>query len=881
MKKIKLILLVLVAVFATAQFSAQAVRHTKNEHRAVWVTNICNDWPGATITSSNAKNIQMRGRKMLDSLVMNNFTTVYFHVRSLCDAKYKSSYEPWAADLSGTRGVAPIFDPLQFILEESHKRGLECYAWINPFRYASASTAQTIYGPGELNYENSHPEWLLRNDKQTILNPALPEVHDQIVKVCKELVTNYDVDGVVMDDYFYPQGGTSYSVDADLYNQYKANGGTLDQGDWRRDNVNRLIDRLGKEIKAVKPWVRYGASPAGASGKSAEEHGLPPTYSGMDWQYNQIFSDPLAWMFGHSIDFLSPQLYWPIGHKTNDFKGLSKWWQMAADESNTQLFPSQWYERGPYTFTEYRDEVNWLRENTTEDGATGLVVFSYSSFVNARQTVTTPEGKKVPQSLLDQIRATAFPYTSYTPPMNWDSNGVPDMPDNVKNNAGTLTWVGPENVRFAIYAYPESETAFAQQVEYLIDLSYEKSYTIPEDFATGYKYAVSTLDRWSVESGAALEGQALKAAPALKMLTPTQNSKMYIFSDFSWMGECTSFVLEIAKDAAMKDIVFSKEVANGYVARQEIKNIDSNGTYYCRVIGKTPGYRQAVSEIVKFEIAPFDVIYPANGQEEVELQPNLQWSDLGGAEYTVTIARDKAMTDVVYSQKTKDATLKVGSFNLFAGENYYIQVAASNGMREGTSEPSTFKTLVMAPATAEILNPANDGDVVYSNQSVKVAPKEGMLRTRIEISKTDKFSSRSSYSANLSNYNFTDEHKFETVKVAGKNLVDGQKYYVRARHEAVNKDGGLDKGEWTMSSFIYSKDLGVESATINEAPYISGTSVVVPQGAATVYVYNASGAAVMAEEEVAGELSLESLAQGIYLVKVSQEGKNTVLKFIR
>ena len=869
-----------VAVLSLGEIYAD-VRYTKNEHRGVWVSPYVSDWPGTNMTDKNVQSVKTRGYRMLDTLSVNNYTTVYFHVRTLADAMYESSYEPWSSTLTGTRGKKPPFDPLKFIVDECHKRGLECYAWINPFRYTGNNISDKPYGAGELNYENSHPEWLMKNHYQYVLNPGLPEVHDQIVKVCKEIITKYDVDGLVMDDYFYPQGGTDYVVDADLYQKYVENGGTMDQGDWRRDNINRMIDRLGKELKAVKPWIRYGVSPAGGAGKSAAEHGLPGSPATADWQYGQIYSDPLAWMFNGSIDFISPQLYWPIGSATNEFKVNSQWWQLAADESNCHFFPSQSYERGKYKFTEYRDEMNWLRQNTTEDGATGMVIFKYSSFLGERQTVTTPDGKKVAQSLYDQIRATAQPYKSYTPVMNWDSNGVPEMPDNVKNNAGTLSWTGPENVRFAVYAYPESEKSFSQEVEYLLGLSYSKSYTIGAKYAKGFKYAVASVDRWGMESGAALEGQPLKAAPALKMMTPTQNSKMYIFSDFSWQGECTSFVLEVAKDAAMKDILFSKEVASSFVARQAIRNIDNMGTYYCRVTGKTPGYKQAVSDIVKFEIVPFDITYPANGQIDVELTPNVQWTDLNGADYKITIAKDKAMQDVVFEQETKDNNVLVSQFKLFSGVEYYAQVSAGTGMRTGTSVPVKFKTIVMEPVAAQLLNPANDGDVVYSNQVVRVAPKPGVFKTRIEISKTTSFSSRSAYTKSLVNLNFEDDVKFGDMKVAGKSLVDGETYHMRVRHEVVNKEGKTQNGEWTLSSFVYSKDLGVDATAVDQNPYISGTTLVIPQVIGDVAVYNASGAVVYAENSVVSEMSLDSLAKGMYIVRVSQQGKETVLKFIR
>ena len=197
--------------------------------------------------------------RMLDSLKRNNFNAVNFQVRSMCDAMYKSSYEPWSSYLTGTRGKAPSYDPLQFVVEECHKRGMECHAWVNPYRFSTGANWTTAYD-NKLR-EDGH---LLTYGSTIILDPAQQWTIDRITDVCREIITNYDVDGILYDDYFYPDGIPSNST-AEDYDEWKNSGTSMSIGDWRRDNVNRMVKSVYDMIQTVKPWVRFGISPAGVA----------------------------------------------------------------------------------------------------------------------------------------------------------------------------------------------------------------------------------------------------------------------------------------------------------------------------------------------------------------------------------------------------------------------------------------------------------------------------------------------------------------------------------------------------------------------------------------------------------------------------------------
>ena len=248
--------------FLLLGFAAQAAGTysvPKREFRSAWVATVwALDWPrDANDNEANGMNAEVQKAsmiRMLDSLKRNNFNAVNFQVRSMCDAMYKSSYEPWSSYLTGTRGKAPSYDPLQFVVEECHKRGMECHAWVNPYRFSTGANWTTA-ADNKLR-EDGH---LLKYDKTIILDPAQQWTIDRITDVCREIITNYDVDGILYDDYFYPNGIPNNST-AEDYDEWKNSGTSMSIGDWRRDNVNRMVKSVYDMIQTVKPWVRFGIS---------------------------------------------------------------------------------------------------------------------------------------------------------------------------------------------------------------------------------------------------------------------------------------------------------------------------------------------------------------------------------------------------------------------------------------------------------------------------------------------------------------------------------------------------------------------------------------------------------------------------------------------
>lgn len=277
----------------------------KREVRSVWMATVwALDWPSSTSSTTAQKNEMV---KYLDVLQKNNFNAVYFQVRTMSDAFYKSSYEPWSSYLTGTRGKDPGWDPLAFVVEECHKRGMECHAWVNPYRFSTGSNWSTAQDQA-LKSAGMLLAYTKSDGKTTtILNPGLESVRKRIVDVCKEIISNYDVDGLVFDDYFYPEGipVTSSAGDYDLWQK---SGASMTFGDWRRNNVNQMVADVYKMVQHQKPYVRFGISPAGAACTSAAvaaKHGIDRCPVASDWQYDGIFSDPVAWLEAGTIDYLS------------------------------------------------------------------------------------------------------------------------------------------------------------------------------------------------------------------------------------------------------------------------------------------------------------------------------------------------------------------------------------------------------------------------------------------------------------------------------------------------------------------------------------------------------------------------------------------------
>ena len=478
----------------------------KREVRSVWMATVWTlDWPSSTSSTTAQKNEMV---KYLDVLQKNNFNAIYFQVRTMSDAFYKSSYEPWSSYLTGTRGKDPGWDPLAFVVEECHKRGMECHAWVNPYRFSTGSNWSTAQDQA-LKSAGMLLAYTKSDGKTTtILNPGLESVRKRIVDVCKEIISNYDVDGLVFDDYFYPEGipVTSSAGDYDLWQK---SGASMTFGDWRRNNVNQMVADVYKMVQQQKPYVRFGISPAGAACTSAAvaaKHGIDRCPVASDWQYDGIFSDPVAWLEAGTIDYISPQLYWKTNHKTNPFGPMTKWWSYVAKHFGRHHYASHsisflnssnttgdWEEIGK--------QVQFSRDYT-ENEAPGAVFYSAAYVTGKKQS-----------GFGEWLQVNKFQNKALTPAIDWKKSDLEKVQVSALSKRATvLSWAGVDNVRYSVYAVPESvnvETLDSNiPAEYLLGVSYKTTYTMPDDKKSGYNYAVCVLDRYGNEYEPVYYGQS-------------------------------------------------------------------------------------------------------------------------------------------------------------------------------------------------------------------------------------------------------------------------------------------------------------------------------------------------------------------------------------
>ncbi len=347
-------------------------RLSQEEIRGVWVASVINiDWPSKKGLSPEQQKREYIS--LLENVKKWNMNAVFVQIKPVGDSFYPSKYSPWSEYLTGTQGVNPGYDPLKFMIEEAHKRGIEFHAWFNPYRLTMSGGIEKL---SKDNIGRKRPEWTVKYGKQLYLNPGIPEVNDYVVNSIVEVVRNYDIDGVHMDDYFYPYKikGQEYPDDA----QYRKYGGKFSNvGDWRRNNINKLVEKLYKEIKKENREVVFGISPFGVWRNSSSDPRGSATQAGVQ-NYDDLYADILYWMEKGWIDYVAPQLYWNQGFKVAEYNTLVKWWSKYAKKTDTDLYIGQ----AAYKIKDWSnpDELkNQINYNRGYSEVKGSVFFSYKS----------------------------------------------------------------------------------------------------------------------------------------------------------------------------------------------------------------------------------------------------------------------------------------------------------------------------------------------------------------------------------------------------------------------------------------------------------------------------------------------------------------------
>lgn len=315
--------------------SQQGSNESNNEElRGVWVSTVFSiDWPS---TSSYGKVEAQKAEyiALLDDVQSMGLNAVFVQVRPSADAIYRSELVPWSTYLTGTPGKDPGYDPLQFMIEETHRRGMEFHAWFNPFR--ASTGANTKFADNHVAIQ--HPDWMVHFNNMAYINPGIPEARQHIIDVILEVVDNYDIDGVHLDDYFYPTGeSSSKKFNDDLtyktYNFNKINS----KGDWRRDNINDFVQSLGIQIHRANPNISYGISPSGVWRNQSKDSTGSNTKASIT-AYDSSYADVRQWIKNEWIDYVVPQIYWSMTRPEVRYDILANWWANEVKGTDVKLY---------------------------------------------------------------------------------------------------------------------------------------------------------------------------------------------------------------------------------------------------------------------------------------------------------------------------------------------------------------------------------------------------------------------------------------------------------------------------------------------------------------------------------------------------------------
>jgi uncharacterized lipoprotein YddW (UPF0748 family) len=389
--------------FFLISFYTEAQQPTvKTEFRGVWIATISNlDWPDKPTISRDEQKAQFI--KLLDMHQRNGINAIVLQIRPATDAFYPSTLEPWSQWLTGTQGQPPVpyYDPLEFMITETHKRGMEFHAWMNPYRavfniYNSSIAATHI--------TRIHPEWFLNYGDKKYFDPGNKEAQQYVTAVVKDVVSRYAVDAIHFDDYFYPYRipGREFP-DNETYRKYN-NG--LNKDDWRRSNVDSIIASLYHSIKAINNKCQFGISPFGVwrNGDRDPENGSNTV--GAQTNYDDLYADILLWLKKGWIDYVAPQLYWEIGHKNVDYNVLVDWWGSHSYGKNCYIGLGIYRAGSNAAWRDKTQLPRQIEKLRSTPNIQGMIFFSSKIF------------EKNPNGWCDSLRMNYFNTPAATPKIN-------------------------------------------------------------------------------------------------------------------------------------------------------------------------------------------------------------------------------------------------------------------------------------------------------------------------------------------------------------------------------------------------------------------------------------------------------------------------------
>lgn len=766
---IKRLLLAVTAIFSLLSPSIfAAVTAPKHEMRAAWYSTAwAIDYPknGYAKNDAGVKSMKAEADAYLDKAKAAGHNAVFFQVRPMADRMYMNNtwtapsgttytvYEPVSSSLSGTRGTNPYnnFDALEYWIEGAHARGLELHAWVNPYRMNSTLSTQQ-----DKNVESWIITWnagtAASPNNKKVFNPALTQTIARIENVCRVLTGAYDIDGIVFDDYFYPENLCNYTgTDAPDYAQYKAykdGGGTMTPGDWRRDNVNKMVKSVYKAIKEVKPWVRFGISPAGVATKGVKtSDGIPALSnycSASDWQYASIGSDPMQWMREKTVDYISPQIYWKNDHKTNPFNKISEWYSIVASKFGRHVFASHSLsflasDLTTANFNEIADQVDDNRAKNL-DNAPGSVMYSAINTFSGCEKV---------------VKERCFATPSFVPAMTWykDKAANQGKVDGLAKNGTKLTWTAKSGMRYAVYAIPKgvkaSEATTADDgiaVTYLQGVVYDPTYTLTSSVSddSKYWYAVTVLDRYGFEWEPASIGEP--SAPVTPPADPdkdyepaTENVEYDMYSLSATQKHQLSLTNIWVRRPDTNPVTLEVEFARDMTVRSGKDQPVENVVY---VVSRDEAAVTAKTILNRYDamtgkmLAPLNVTYddkfnpgyyPANGVL-LDDANQLLTHTLTLANGKLSIAVVNPATGAATTMFSETSDLRVDHLDVYgevaSGKTWYVFAPSAAGLTRWTMSGSTVKatkTIEMSIGNGARAH-AVSADLVWVNGSGFTAP---------------------------------------------------------------------------------------------------------------------------------------------------------------
>lgn len=479
----------------------------KREMRGVWIATVLNlDWPSSRHLSPEKQKKELSN--MLDFQQKNGMNAVFFQVRPATDAFYESRFEPWSYWLTGEQGKAPepFYDPLKFAVQECHQRNMELHAWFNPFRVVS-DTSQL----GKLDSTHialTKPEWTLTYGKGVYLDPGIPEVRKYIVKIIRDVVTRYDIDGVHFDDYFYPYKiwGVEFP-DTLSFERYSGDFLPEDIDDWRRNNVDLIIKDLNESIKEIKPYVKFGIAPFGVWRNKRDDPLGSETRGGAPC-YDALYADVRKWLEKGWIDYVAPQLYWEIGHKAADFEILIDWW------SKNSFGKHLYIGHGAYKIDPNSKVKAWQKPDQMPMQIAKTRQYNNvhgSIFFRAKTFNTNPNG------INEKFRNEIYSKPALVPTMDWIDNQPPRTPGKIKakkqDEGSLLQWDADptraemdKTAYYVIYRFRGKKPGDLNKAENIYKIVRQPSAEVKAKksffafFRKRYTFVVTAVDRMHNES---------------------------------------------------------------------------------------------------------------------------------------------------------------------------------------------------------------------------------------------------------------------------------------------------------------------------------------------------------------------------------------------